>query len=147
MADKIRGRVAAILNERELALNVGEQDGVREEMRFAILNSKGVNIVDPETHEPLGSVEVAKVLVKVTRVQEKLSVAQTFRTTKKNVGGQGSGLGIAISDMFQPADWIEVPETLRVIGRASKQELPDNESFVQVGDPVVEVTGDEFPVV
>jgi len=68
MGERIRGKVAAILTQRELALNVGEEEGVEVGMRFAILNSKGVDVTDPDTGKVLGDVPVAKTIVKVVRI-------------------------------------------------------------------------------
>lgn len=84
---RIRGKVAAILSARELILNVGSRDGVEIGMRFAILNSQGVNITDPDTGDTLGSVEVPKTVVKVVRIGgDHLSIARTFRTVRGTPG-------------------------------------------------------------
>jgi hypothetical protein len=85
MTDRIEGRVAQILTARELVINRGSAEGVEVGMRFAVLNRRGTDIKDPDTGEPLGSVEIEKVLVKVVRVDEHLSVTRTFRTYR--VGG------------------------------------------------------------
>ncbi len=57
-------------------------------MIFKILSRKGSEIRDPDTQELLGSVELEKTSVKVTAVQDRVSVAATFRTRRVNaVGG------------------------------------------------------------
>ena len=134
MSDRIRGQVAEILSNRELALNRGEEHGVEVGMRFAILNRKGADIRDPETGESLGEVEIAKTIVKVIRVQERLCVARTFKT--RRVGG-----GISTS-FFEPAR--TVTETLRIGDRPYVEELDESESYVKRGDPAVQVVGDEY---
>jgi hypothetical protein len=140
MTDRIQGAVAAILNRREVVLNIGSEDGVTEGVKFAILNPRGVEIHDPNTHEKIGSVEIPKVFVQATRVQEHLTVARTFVTKRKNVGGSG---GIPL-DIFRPTRYVEEPETLRTSDKPYVEELPEEESYVKVGDPVVQVIGDEF---
>jgi hypothetical protein len=140
MSERIKGAVAQILNRRELVLNVGSEEGVKSGMNFAVLNPRGVLIQDPITKKPLGSVEIPKVLVEASRVQEHLTVARTFRTFRKNEGGT-AGFGL---DIFRPPNWVERTETLRSSEKPYVEELPEEESYVKIGDPVVEVVGDEF---
>src|ERR1700729_3501918 len=81
--ERIRGKVAAILSKREVVLNVGSEDGIEIGTKFVILNSKGVDVTDPDTGEVLGTVEVPKTVVKVVRVDNPhLCVARTFRTVR-----------------------------------------------------------------
>src|SRR5262249_52570621 len=89
----IRGKVAQILNSRNLVINVGSRDGVVVGMYFDVLDPKGEDIKDPDTGEVLGSVERPKVRVQIVQVQERLSVASTYKQRQVNVGGQGLGSG------------------------------------------------------
>lgn len=133
-----RGKVAAILNKRELVINLGVEDGVQEGMRFVILNSKGVDIRDPDSGRVLGSVEVPKTMVKVVRVEsEHLAVARTFRVVPGT-----PGLGSVLAGMSgRPAR----TETLAIEpGTELRSELPDEESLVKVGDVALETQGDEY---
>lgn len=139
MPDRIEGRVAQILTARELVINRGEADGVQVGMRFAVLNRRGADIKDPDTGESLGSVELDKVLVKVVRIAEHLAVARTFRTYK--VGG---GALWAITAGMSSTPPREVVETFNTDERRLKDELDEKESFVKIGDPIVQVIGDEF---
>ncbi|MBW9207549.1 hypothetical protein KV097_16545 [Mumia sp. zg.B17] len=143
MSDEpIRGKVAAIINRRELALNVGEDDGVAVGMRFAILNSKGVGITDPDTGAPLGDIPVIKTVVKVTRVDgPKLATARTFRT----VPGKP---GVAEALLRSSSNWAGTPtrvETLSIDpSRADVVEIEDEDSFIKRGDTAVQTFGDEY---
>jgi hypothetical protein len=142
VADRIEGKVAQILNRRELVLNVGEEHGVSQGMKFAVLNSKGAVIADPDTKATIGSVEVPKVLVEAVRVQPKLTVARTYRVARRNVGGSMKLLpGM---ELFQPPKWIEEPETLRTEDKPYEEEIGDSESYVKIGDPAVQVVGEDF---
>lgn len=139
MTEPIRGRVARILNSRELAINVGSAQGVRVGMLFDVLDPKGDDIRDPETAEILGSIERPKVRVKVTSVQDRLSVASTFKSKKVNIGGVGDFAGVGrISDMFRPPNYVTKYETLRT-NEKTWEDLDETESFVKTGDPVVSV--------
>lgn len=149
MSEPIRGLVAQILTNRDLVINRGKEAGVEVGMKFAVLNSQGVNITDPESGEELGSVPLAKVIVQVTRVEPKLSVARTFKKRRRNVGGSGallSSLSVTagLTNMFEPPKWVDEWETLRTAQKPDITELSESDSYVKIGDPVEEVVGDEF---
>jgi hypothetical protein len=140
--EPISGKVAAILNLRELVINRGSADGVTPGMRFAVLNHRGFEIKDPDTGDVLGSVPVMKIPVEAARIEEHLTVVRTFRTTRRNVGGRG-GFNV---DIFAAPKWVTAPETLKLEEKPYEEELPPSELVVKVGDPVVEIVGDEFEV-
>ena len=147
MSDPIRGLVASLLTNRDLVVNRGSEHGVRKGMKFAVLNPRGLQVEDPETGEPIGSVEVPKVIVEVSRIEPKLSVAKTFRQRRVNVGGRGvGGAGFGIASLFEPPEWVESWETLRTSERPHSEEIDPSESYVQIGDPVVEVRDDDYVV-
>ena len=137
--EQIRGKVAQIINSREVALNVGSEHGVELNMLFDILTPKGYDIRDPDTGEILGSVERAKARVKVVMVRERLSVASTFRTRQVNLGGAGFSLGR--SGLFEPPKWVTRVETLKT-DEHTLEELPEEDSYVSTGDPVIQVIED-----
>lgn len=133
--EPIRGKVARVLNEREVALNKGLVDGVEVGMVFRILSPKGSTITDPDTNEPLGTVELEKTRVKVTSIQDRVSVASTYRESRINVGGTGTGL--FSTSLFTPPKWETRVETLRTLEAAS-EELDAEDTYVSRGDPVVQ---------
>lgn len=135
--EPIHGKVARVLSTREVALNKGANDGVQIGMIFKILNSKGLDITDPDTTEVIGSVELEKASVRVTSVQDRVSIASTFRTHRVNVGGSGVGLS-DFGRLFTPPKWESRVETFRAEENPI-QDLPEEESFVRTGDPVVQV--------
>ncbi len=69
----IEGRVAAILNEYNLIINVGAAHGVKEAMRFVIF-ATGADVKDPESGQPLGKWEFPKGIVRAKHVQEKMTI-------------------------------------------------------------------------
>lgn len=139
---RIEGKVATVLNERELVLNVGSEEGVAVGMRFKILYPGGIEITDPDTNEPLGNVEWPKTEVKIVSVQPHMAVGRTFRTvTVPEVGKPylsafrvASLLGM---DDYQPEK--KVVETLRSSDGFAEKEISDAESVVKRGDPAVQV--------
>lgn len=129
----IRGKVARVLNEREIAINRGSNDGVELGMKFNILAPETYEIRDPDTDELLGYVERPKAPVKVTMVYDKIAVATTFRFRKVNVGGNGIGMGV-----FIPPKWKNRYETVMDSGAKSKGGA-EFSAQVSIGDPVVQI--------
>ena len=134
--EPIRGKVARILNSREVALNIGTDHGVDLGMVFEILAPNGDVIKDPDSGETLGVVNLAKTRVQIKRVSNRFAVAATYRSKRVDVGG---------STLFQPPKWETRYETLK------KQESFESvaepldawDSYVSVGDPVVHIPGAE----
>jgi hypothetical protein len=137
----IRGKVARILNSRELAMNVGSKDGVVVGMKFDVLEPKGEEIKDPDTGEVLGSLSRPKVRVRVKSVQDRLSVAETFKEHEINVGGVGPTIGETLgglSDLLRPPKYVKKIETLKT-DEKTWEDLEEQQSYVKTGDPVVQV--------
>jgi len=134
----IRGKVAQILNSRELIINVGECDGVAVGMYFNILDPKGEEVKDPDTGEVLGSVARPKVRVRVIKVQERLSIATTFQKEKINIGGQGFDVEYGFTRFLMPPKWVTKYETLKT-SEKTWEDLDEEKSYVKTGDPVIQV--------
>ena len=130
----VRGKVARVLNTREVAINKGADDGVEIGMIFKILSPKVSEIEDPDTGELLGSVDLVKTRVKVTIVQERIAVASTYRSHRVNVGGNRLSL---TNSLFEPPKWETRLETLR-IDKSSIVELEGSDAIVHTGDSVVQ---------
>lgn len=135
----LRGKVARILNSRELALNIGSRHGVEVDMIFDVLDASAEDIKDPDTGLTIGSIYRPKVRVKVLEVQELICVASTYKSRRVNVGGSGLGL---MSSVFAPSRWIHEFETLKT-EEATWEDLDEKDSYVSTGDPVVQVLIDE----
>lgn len=133
--DLIHAKVARIINNTDLALNKGENDGVEEGMKFAILSDDGEDIRDPDTDEVLDSIQIAKTVVKIIHVASRSSVGRTFRTHDSigifNAFGQGSSR----------------QETLASDESRVQQQLDPKKAKVKVGDPAVEYTGEYTGIV
>jgi len=137
---RIEGKVAKILNERELVLNVGLRTGVEIGMKFNILYESGLEILDPDDPEiNLGSLEWPKTQVKIVDVQQSFSVGRTFRTVK--IPAKGSSIGksiISYADLFHYEPSREEMETLRSGSGYAAQEINDEDSVVKIGDIAVQ---------
>jgi hypothetical protein len=133
----IEGKVAAILNARELVINRGADHGVAVGMNFAVLDESGHDIRDPDTNEVIGSVVREKIRVRIVEVQEQISVGRTYERTPGRGGLFG---GPSISDLlqYQPAR----PRTLAT-DEALYQPLTEAESYVKSGDSVRQLPKDD----
>jgi len=140
--DRIEGKVAGILTKRELIINRGSVDGVEVGMRFAVLNRNGVDVKDPDTGKVIGSTEIVKTVVKIVRVEnDHMAVGRTFRTIPGVPGALGSAVLVASSLYGRPSR----TETLALeAGSTLKEELDPEDSYVKIGDPVIEAHGDEY---
>ena len=133
--DLVRAKVARIINNTDLALNKGSDDGVEEGMKFAILSDAGEDIRDPDTGEVLDSIQIAKTVVKVIHVSPRLAVGRTFRSYKS---------GGIFSAMSEPS---VRQETLATDESRVQQELDPKKAKVKVGDSAVEYTGEYTGIV
>ncbi len=140
----ICGKVAQILNSRELVINLGTEQGVELGMYFDVLDPKGQEIRDPVTREVLGSIDRPKVRVKVTKVQVKICIASTYKKTEINLGGEGFGIGGFANALMPPKRVIKY-ETLKT-DEQTWEDLSEEESYVKIGDPVVHVIKSENDV-
>lgn len=75
MADLISGKVAAIIDDTTLVLNVGLEHGVREGMAFLVFDAHA-EVADPDSGEVLGNWEMVKARLVVTHVQERMCTAK-----------------------------------------------------------------------
>lgn len=137
MTEPIRGKVAKVLTSRELAINVGSNHGVTVGMVFEVIDTFD-SIIDPDTKEPLGSIERIKVKVQVTQVKEQFSLASTFSKKRVNVGGNLFDLG-PLSAKLMPANWVTRYETLRKDDYRHPEKISEDESYVKRGDTVLQV--------
>lgn len=138
MTNPLRGKVARILDTRNLVINLGATNGVVVGMYFDVLDPKGEDIRDPDTNEILGSLERPKVRVQIVKTEDRISVASTFRKRTVNVGGRG-GLAVGgLAEMFMPPKHVTKYETLKTTEK-TWEDLEESDSYVKTGDPVVQV--------
>ncbi len=136
----IEGKVASVLNERELAINIGVEHGVQEGMKFKVLAEKPTKILDPATGEILGELDREKVRVRILEVREKFSVCKTYR--KRYVRGN------PLYDMISATSFMveaprEIVETLKAEDSSLPPPLSEEESYVKKGDRVIQLLNDD----
>lgn len=132
----IAGKVAEILNERDLVINQGAENGVVEGMKFKVSEPE-VAITDPDTQALLGVLTREKIRVRVSEVYPRFAVAKTYETypTRKL-----PGLNYAL-DAFNPGG-VAVSEVRKLkFGPAAAgwPFIDATGSSVSIGDPVVQL--------
>ena len=128
----LRGKVAAVLNERELVVNLGSENGVAEGMKLKVMEPER-EILDPDTGEFLGRFDREKVRVKVAEVNPKYSVGRTYETYVINLGSD------SFASVFSGGRGREARRvrTLRPNNESNLLPMDETDSFVNIGDPVV----------
>ena len=130
----IQGKVAKIVSERELAINIGSSKGVKQNMKFKVLSDEPMKLFDPETHEEIGVIDREKVRVVATEVYEKFAICKTYRK-RFSPGITLPSYSISISR--------EILETLKVDDSSLPEPLPEEQSYVKIGDRVLELDNDD----
>jgi hypothetical protein len=135
---KLEGLVAAILNARELVINLGQTQGVRLGMKFAVLAETPLEISDPTSGEVLDTIDREKVRVEASEVRDKVTICRTYRI-KKIPGGMLPLGAVASMVELMSRPPREVTETLLLRDSTMPPPLSEEESHVKIKDRVVQV--------
>lgn len=132
----LEGRVAAIVSVREVAINLGDNDGIEPGMIFAILAESPLLVQDPTTGKALGQFDREKVRVRVEEVQPKFSVCRTYEVEPFPFLPRYSVP--ALPELGRPPRTLKIEDSEELPAR-----LPEEQSYVKVGDRVrlVEAAG------
>jgi hypothetical protein len=140
---RLTGRVAAILNSRELVINIGAEQGVELDMKFRVLDEVKT-VINPDTGKEIGEVQREKIRVKIDEVKENISIGRTYETYDINIGGS-SGFFSGSSDIFRsltPPQWVTRVKTLAYSSSDTGLDykpLDESGSFVKIGDSVQQI--------
>ena len=124
----IEGKVAKILNSREVVINKGASDGVRIGMKFNI-QEHGINIIDPDSKEQLGCLTRSKITVEAVDVKPRFSIARTFEPYQEMI------------DLVSNSPYVEPRYVTRVKKIQDSAGDDSREGFVSVsvGDAVIQL--------
>ncbi|HEX2988967.1 MAG TPA: hypothetical protein VHS06_12470 [Chloroflexota bacterium] len=125
----LEGKVAQILNERELVINIGSAAGVIRGMRFAVLAATPVDVKDPDTGDVIDVVDRAKTHVEATEVRERITICGTYH--RRYVGGS---IQQVLKEMEQFSGWQR--QTFRIGDGGLPKPIDPTESYVKIGDRV-----------
>jgi len=121
---RLQGKVAAVLNEQQLVINVGARDGVTEGMQFAVLGAEPIIVRDPDSGEELDKLDPEKTRVEAIEVRDRVTVCETYRSFV---------VGLQLHRTFM--------ERLSATDddKGALPEANPNEGYVRIGDRVVQV--------
>ena len=131
----IEGKVAEVLNEREVLINKGSEAGVELGMTFRV-TTPDIPVRDPDTRETLGTFNRDKIGIKATEVYPKFSVGRTYETYIAR--GALALAGETLRTIRELSGDTRRVRTLRIGGGSSLVPLTEEESLVKVGDKVVQ---------
>ena len=83
MGNILTGRVLKIIDEYKLVINKGSNDGVTMDNRFLVYRL-GEEMIDPDTHENLGTLEIVCGEGKPEHIQERFTTIVTNKQSVKN---------------------------------------------------------------
>lgn len=134
---RLEGRVAQVLNERELVITLGSEHGVTRGMKFAILSEKPLEIVDPTTNVTLDTIDREKVRVEANDVRGKITICRTYRMIGAvEPAMRLSAAAYSLQGLFGSAGR---PETLNVRDSSLPPPLPPEQSYVKTNDRAIQV--------
>jgi len=139
MAALIEGKVARILSDNIVIINVGTAAGVKPGMPFVVL-AQGEEVADPETGKPLGRWETPKGHLRVTHAQERMATCEGFDPTRPVETGdpRSNVLSAAmIAHSMRPETWRAAVTNLNV-NRSEVAGMPTI-GPISVGDVVREM--------
>lgn len=82
--EKKEFKIVKILDEYDLIINGGKEHGIKLGDEFQILDKEGSKVIDPETQEVIGQLDLIKATVKVTELQERMCICSSRHTVKLN---------------------------------------------------------------
>ena len=123
----VKGKVAKILNSREIVINKGAVDGVKTGMRFNIQEQETI-IMDPDSKENLGQLIRPKISVEIMDVESRFSIARTFETYRAP--------NPEATHFLSVTPYITRSKKFRT---GDSSEYREDSVYVSVGDTVVEI--------
>ena len=134
MAERYFAKIVKVVDKYTVVINAGTSKDVRVGKQFLVVGL-GEAIIDPDTKESLGELEIVRGKGRVTHVQERMATLQTAEYEKqpdikeiKKVSTAGKG---AIANIFGPQETIT--ESIKPAEPVSKPFVS-----VQVGDLAIE---------
>ena len=138
MVTALEGKIAQILSESVVVINIGAMQGCRPGMVFVIL-AEGDDVTDPDSGETLGKWELPKGQLRAAHVQEKISVCEAIQVhEKKDEGVDPSTLTLSASmiAVSMPGQRKSAKLNVRQADIAGMPDIPP----VKVGDKVRSLT-------
>lgn len=98
MPHTVEGKVAKILDDSHVVINLGAMHGVKMGTVFSII-AQGDEVTDPDTGEVLGQWEVPKGFVIATHVQDRLATCEACQVEKPEEDTEDPTTRVLSADM------------------------------------------------
>lgn len=136
---KIRGKVAKVFSDRQVALNVGKDHEVEVGMLFDIVVQQLHAIEDPDTGELLGNVkqEIPKARIRVTSVEDRYSIA-AMHSQQPPTANNPTPTPTLKGDLYTGLFNVFAPRRFTT-AEGHYGDLGENDRLVSTGDLVVQV--------
>ena len=125
----VEGKVAEVLNDRELVINRGKDHGVKMGTRFKLMET--VRIKDPDTKTLIGEITREKLRLRVVQLEQSMSIASTYETYQTK--------GVPPWQAFLGGPQLQTTEVKRIRTRRDNSDAV----LVEIGDIAIELTDDE----
>src|SRR5699024_11343203 len=77
-------KIVKILDVYNVVINAGLSHGLKQGDQFQILDKEGSDVIDPDTQEVIGKLDLIKATVSVTELQEKMCICSSQQFIKMN---------------------------------------------------------------
>lgn len=139
MSERYVGKVVSVSDEYTVVINLGYEKGVKAGDKFLIVGLGDI-IVDPDTQENLGQLEIVRGKASVTHVQDKMATIESCeyektpdkKEIKKTTSSPRSTYSVGMSHIFGNQD--SITETITP-GQPLLKALID----VKVGDCLIKI--------
>jgi len=112
MSDRYFAKVVKVIDKYTLVINAGTEKGVRVGQSFLIVGI-GETIVDPDTNESLGQLEIVRGRARVSHVQDRIATLASSELEKqpdvkeiKKVSTGSSAKGVGLMGIFGPQETV-----------------------------------------
>ena len=145
MAQPIEGKIARILDDQSLILNVGQAHGVVQGMVFCVYATVE-DVTDPDTGESLGAWEAVKGYVQATHPQDKLTVCRAYAPhAKKSAKPEDRGTHTLSSELVA-VSMLHGPQK-RAALNVNRSQIAGTPEVgpISVGDPARSIEHPDLP--
>lgn len=103
MSDTLKGKIAQVIDEHRVVLNIGSNNGVEVGFRFSVYSVSEDIIYDPDTKKPLGKLEIPLGTGKVINVQDNMCILESdqYHRSEKKIVKTTTPKGL-LSSMYEP---------------------------------------------
>jgi len=77
-------KIVKILDEYNVVINAGINQDLKQGDQFQILDKEGSDVIDPDTQEIIGTLDLIKATVEVAELHEKMCICSSQSSIKMN---------------------------------------------------------------